>query len=137
MRRTVPSTTPRQFAYLEALKEGELTGAQMRAVLTTRSAFTSRDAFYKVIERLIELRLVSVRRIPREVGRVPPGSQCCYRLTATGWGEITVTERFYRGEEREKKPRHWRRVKHVWRLRPPRPKKKSAERAGSWASESL
>ena len=128
MRRTVPSTTPRQFAHLEALRGGELTGAQMRAQLTTRGAFTSRDAFYKVMERLIEMRLVSVRRIPRDPGRVPPGSQCCYRLTATGWGEIKVTERFYRGEERKNRDGTKRNVRHRW-LR--RSSKRSAGRAGS------
>ena len=69
------ATTPRQYAHLEALREGEQTGAEMRRCLKTRGGLASRDAFYKVMERLLELRFVTSRHIARDNGRAAQGNR--------------------------------------------------------------
>ena len=134
IRRTIPTVTPLQYAYLEVLRRGERSGTEMRSRLWRRGAYTSRAAIYKVIDRLKELRLITARRIRRDSGR-SPGSLCCYSLTGAGKYEVEVTLRFYEHTGRgsiERRKRHWRRQPKLCLLKS---SNESAERAGAYRSE--
>ena len=108
--RELPLVTPLQFAFLTVLTESAFSGNRMRAELARCGVFKSKDAFFRVMQRLKEANLVTASRIPRPEGE-PPGAQSVYELTRDGVGATALMRGLYGKAGRRLRLRRWRRVR--------------------------
>jgi len=129
--RELPLVTPLQFAFLTVLTESALTGSQMRAELAGCGVHKSKDAFFRVMQRLKGADLVTASRIPRPEGEAP-GAQAVYELTGDGVGATALMRGLYGKAGRRLRLRRWRRVRT---LKLSHRFNRTAKRAGASRSE--
>jgi len=93
----LPDITHLQFAVLSALGASELSGRDLRAELAKHGVNKSAPAFYQLMARLEEQKLVKGWYVPIEVDghRV---RERRYRLLAAGAAEVVGARRFYRAQ---------------------------------------
>ena len=89
----LPTVTPLQFAYLEALYDGKKTGKEMRAKLSRRGVRKSPIAFYRTIRWLKNATLVTSSKSATETGGYL-GPVCVYRLTKAGRDAVADARAF-------------------------------------------
>jgi DNA-binding PadR family transcriptional regulator len=87
----IPRYTHQQFAVLDALREGELWGRDLRAALKADGYGSTNAAFYELMDRLERMGLVEGRYEERDVlGQLFRERK--YKLTGLGqeaWDEVT------------------------------------------------
>ena len=86
------NTTTQQLAVIGCLINGELSGRDLRAELEKRKAGMSRGAFYRLMSRTEEAKLVKGRFETKEIGGNPI-KQRFYRVTGVGmraWNEAMM-----------------------------------------------
>ncbi len=99
----------------------------MRTELARCGVRKSKDAFFRVMQRLKQANLVSATRIPRPEGE-SPGAQSLYQLTREGRDAAAVMRALYTKAEKRQRLRRWRGKR---KLGLSRRFKQSAERAGA------
>jgi DNA-binding PadR family transcriptional regulator len=92
--KALPTVTQHQFAFLVVLEGGGCTAEELRKKLRRRGADCSREAFYRVIQRLKTTRFVAATKIPKG-SVVHDGARRFYELTEAGRGEVEFTRAFY------------------------------------------
>ena len=129
--RTLPTVTQLQFAYLEALEDGFLTGEQLRTKLERLGVCRNPIAFYRVMQRLKKTGLVNGWLIMYAKSE-KPGPDGIYELSQAGEDLLAKTRAFYRKSARDARRR--RRLRKQ-KARPLNPENQTAERADASRSE--
>ncbi len=92
---TLPPVTHLQFLILEALRDGEIAGAEVRGILADHGVRRTLPAFYELMSRLERAGLVVGHYAPKLV-KGQNVRERRYALTAAGSGAHEDTCRFYR-----------------------------------------
>ena len=102
--RILPTVTQLQFAYLDALSDGFLTGEQLRTKLERSGVCRNPIAFYRVMQRLKKTGLVNGWLITYATSE-NPGPDGIYELTQAGEDLLAETRAFYRKSARDSRRR--------------------------------